>query len=107
MVLKASEVSHIYEAVVVDLNAKVAALLDVDCQLRVLSCQLAHKSTFVSQSFTDLHAYLSVRLPIGIELPVVEDELLVLEEHRHLQVVQRHFQFFHELLNDGVVVHEV
>jgi hypothetical protein len=59
----------------------VTASLDEDCEIWLLLGQLLNKPILISQSFSDLHSYLTFRLFFGIKLAMVQDELLVLEEY--------------------------
>ena len=87
MKLQALQVCQVDENIVVDLNSEVAALLDVDGQLWLLLCQLLNESRPVSERFSDLHADLSLGLPIAVELFDVQHKFLVLEEHRNLKIL--------------------
>ena len=59
-----------------------ATLLNVDGQIWLLLGKLLYKSSPVSQSFSDLHAYLTLGLLCVIELTTVQHEFLILEKHR-------------------------
>lgn len=64
-----------------------AALEDKFSEARLLLRELVHESVPVSECLSDLHADFSLGLLLGIECSIVQDELLVLEEHRDSQVL--------------------
>lgn len=85
MELQTSEISHVYEEIVIDLYSEMAALLDEDGQAWLLLCELIDETIFVSECFPDFHAYLSTGLFGWVEVPVIEYELLILKEHWNSQ----------------------
>lgn len=105
--LQTSQISHINEHVIVQLYLEVTAFLDEERQVRLLFCEFVDKARTVPESLSDFHAYFSLRLLVGVKLSIVEDELLVLEEHRNLQESYRLCQVVQKFLDQGGLVHEI
>ena len=79
--LKASKVGHVDEYVIINLNLEMAALLNMQCQIRLLHDQFADKPVPITQCLPDFHSDFSFWLLVGVEFTVIEEEFLVLEEH--------------------------
>ena len=62
-----------------------AALLDEDGQAWLLLRELIDKTIFISESFSDFHAYFTTGLLGRVEVSVIEYELLILKEHWNSQ----------------------
>jgi len=71
MKLKSSQICHINKNIIIDLNSKMAALLNIDGQIRLLLGQFLNQSSSVSQSFSNLHSNLSFGLLCVVKLPTV------------------------------------
>ena len=56
MELQASQISHVNEDVIVDLDPEMATFLDENREIRLLLCQFLHKTISITECFSNLHA---------------------------------------------------